>query len=114
MTTHQYWQDARRNRRRERGTVNLTTVFDGADTHITDVAFTATKDKTATIAHTLAADPAEFTLTPLAPEPFFVGRCVVSAHNTTNVILTKLSTAASSNAAAAIRVIAKRPHSLGR
>jgi hypothetical protein len=100
--------------RDERGVVNLTTVFDGTDTFISDVAFTATKDKTATIAHGIGATPQDVQMSPLQPEPFYVGRAAITTINTTNVIVTKLSTAASSNAAAAIRVIIKRPHTLGR
>lgn len=94
--------------------VVVTTIFDGTDTFIADVSYTATADKTATIAHTLGAAPGEVTLTPLAPEPFYVGQARVTTINTTNVIVTKTSVAASSNAAAAIRVIIKRPHTLGR
>lgn len=106
----------RSRRRHDRGAVVVTTIFDGTDTFIADVSFTATKDKTATIAHGIgvAVTPQDVTLTPLAPEPYYVGRCVASAINTTNVVLTKLSTAASSNAAAAVRVVIKRPHTLGR
>jgi hypothetical protein len=86
------------------------------DTTIVDVAYTATKDATATIAHGLAGTPQEVYITPLL---MLTGPTAGTTHaattiNSTNVVITKLSTANSENAAAQIRVIIKRPHSTGR
>lgn len=96
--------------------VTITTVFDGTDTHIADVIYSATADKTATIAHTLAAVPQEVYITPLL---VLTGPTAGTTHaattiDSTNVVITKQSTAGTSNAAAQVRVIIKRPHTLGR
>lgn len=83
------------------------------DTTIIDVAATATADKTATINHGLAGTPQEPYLTALL-QNYYLSRWAVTTLNSTQAILTKLSTAASANNAAQVRVIIKRPHSYGR
>lgn len=94
--------------------ISSTTQFGtGADTRIFRVIATATADKTATLAHTLGASPAEITLTPLLL-PGVVSGWFLSSRNTTNIVLVKRSTAASSNAGAQLEVLVKRPHTYGR
>lgn len=81
------------------------------DTTIVDVNFTATGDKSATIAHGLAGTPQEVYLTPLLLA-FYASQLFAGTINSTNVILTKTSVAASTGLQ--VRTIIKRPHSYGR
>lgn len=95
--------------------VTITTVFDGTDTHIADVIAAADGDTTATIPHTLGAAPAEVTVTQLLSQALTaLSAWAVTTIDATNVVLTKLTSTGSGNAGAQIRVIIKRPHSLGR
>jgi hypothetical protein len=101
-----------------------TTVFTGADVVAVDIAATATKDKgPVTINHRTAltasgnpppvAAQLDVHLIPLLAEAL-AARWAVTQINSTQVQLTKLSTAGSANAAAQLRVRIKRPHSIGR
>lgn len=86
------------------------------DTTIVDVAFTATKDKTATITHGLAGTPQEVYLTKLLLLTGPLNGYIMAATtiNSTSVVITKESTANTANNGAQVRVIIKRPHSFGR
>lgn len=86
------------------------------DTTIVDVAYTATADKDATIAHGLAGTPQEVYLTPLLSlaGPAAGTKYAATTINSTNVVVSKQSAASTNNAAAQVRVTIKRPHSLGR
>lgn len=95
--------------------VSLTVVFTGTDTLIRDVIATADADTTATIAHGLVTAPQEVTITPILSQALAaLSGWAVTTIDATNVVCTKLTTAGSGNAAAQLRVIIKRPHSLGR
>ncbi len=99
--------------------VVITVVRDGVDVHVVDVTATNTKDKTATIPHTF--NTGGFPLTPANVEVYlipllaeaYVARWRRVSVDTTNVVLEKLSTGGSANAAAQLRVTIKRPHSIG-
>lgn len=94
--------------------VTVTTIFDGADSHIVDIIATADADTTATIPHTLGAAPAEVYITPLLQAPAAVSEWAATTIDATNVVLTKGTGAGSGNAGAQLRVVIKRPHSIGR
>ena len=95
--------------------VSLTTILDGVDEHIVDVIATADADTTATIPHTLGAAPLEVTITQLISQALTaLSAWAVTTIDATNVVLTKLTSVGSGNAAAQVRVIIKRPHSIGR
>lgn len=95
--------------------VSLTSVFTGTDSVIRDVIATADADVTATIPHGLGAAPAEVTITPMLSQALAaLSAWAVTTIDATNVVCTKLATAGSGNAAVQLRVVAKRPHSLGR
>jgi hypothetical protein len=86
------------------------------DSTIVDVAYTATADKVATIAHGLVAAPQEVYITPLLRLAGPLAGTIYAATtiNTTNVVVTKQSAANTADNAAQIRVTIKRPHSAGR
>lgn len=101
-----------------------TTVFTGADMVQVDITATATKDAgPVTINHRTAftatgnaaavAAQLDVKLLPLLGVAY-ASRWAVTQINTTQIQLTKLSTAGSANAAAQLRVTIKRPHSIGR
>lgn len=95
--------------------VSITSVFTGTDSVIRDVIATADGDTTATIPHGLGAAPAEVTITKTLSQALAAeSSWSVTTIDATNVVCTKLATAGSGNAAAQLRVIIKRPHSLGR
>lgn len=101
--------------RDERGAVVIAVIFQGTlanSSHIVDVSATATADVTATIPHGLGATPTEIILEPRAALAFPLSRWFVNGTltNTTNAVLIKLSTAASSLATRQLRVHIKRPH----
>ena len=98
--------------------VNIVIIFQGSlsnSSHVVDIAATATGDTVATIPHSLGATPAEVIIEPRAAN-FAVSRWFVQGTltNNTNVVLTKLSTAASALATRQIRVHIKRPHTKTR
>ncbi|MGH2669758.1 MAG: hypothetical protein ACRDH5_11700 [bacterium] len=93
--------------------VNLTTVFAGTDTRIVDVEATADADTTATIPHGLGATPQEFLISwLLAAAAISLWRATTV--DATNVVLTKATTAGSGAAGVQCRMVARRPHSIGR
>ena len=95
--------------------VTITTVFDGPDSFIADVIATADADTTATIPHTLGAAPQEVTITQLISQALTaLSAWAVTTIDATNVVCTKLTSVGSGNAGAQLRVIIKRPHSIGR
>lgn len=93
--------------------VNQTVVFDGVDSHIVDVEATADADTTATIPHTLGAIPQEVIVTGLAAAAA-ISLWRATTIDATNVVLTKSTTAGSGAAGVQVRMIVKRPHSIGR
>lgn len=93
---------------------SATVVFTGTDTIIRDVIATADADTTLVIAHGLGAAPAEVTMTPLLSQALTALAAWTVAIDATNLTLTKLASVGSGNAAAQLRVIAKRPHTIGR
>lgn len=99
--------------------VTLTTIFQGTNINITDVVASADGDVAATIPHGLAAAPAEVYLTPMlsqalaAASAWAVATPPATGVTATNVVLTKLATAGSGNAAVQLRVISKSPGKLG-
>ncbi len=93
--------------------VTVNNVLAGTDTKIATVIATADADTTATIAHGLGAVPLEVYFTPLLQAPAALSLWAVTTIDATNVVLTKATTAGSGNAGAQIRVVIKRPHSIG-
>jgi hypothetical protein len=96
--------------------VSITPVFaTGKDSYIADVTATADGDTTATITHNLGAVPQEVTLTNLIQAPAAVSDWAWTASPTANTItLTKGTGVGSGNAGAQVRVIVRRPHTIGR
>jgi hypothetical protein len=98
-------------------TVTITTVYDGEDTFIADVTASADGDVTATIPHTMGVAPGEVYLLPALEQALTALSCwvcPVASIGVTNVVCTKLTSTGSGSATKQLRVIAKRPHSLGR
>jgi hypothetical protein len=102
----------------------VTTVFTGADLVVVDVTATATKDAgPVTINHrtafTASGNPAAtasqvgVVLIPLLTLAY-ASRWAVTQVNTTQIQLTKLSTAGSASNNPQLRVRITRPHSIGR
>lgn len=94
--------------------VTVTTIFTGTDSIIRDIIATADADTTATIPHGLGAAPAEVYTTELLQAPAALSAWAVTTIDATNVVLTKGTGAGSGNAGAQVRVVIKRPHSIGR
>lgn len=95
--------------------VSIASTFTGTDTVIRDVTATADADTTATIPHGLGVAPAEVTITKTLSQALAAeSSWAVTTIDATNVVCTKLATVGSGNAAAQLKVIIKRPHSLGR
>jgi len=85
----------------------------GPDTRIADVIADADADTSATIAHELGVVPDEVTITPL----LVAGRTshwIATTIDITNVIIAKTTLVGSGDTAHQVRVIIKRPHSIGR
>lgn len=93
---------------------SATVVFTGTDTIIRDVIATADADTTLVIAHGLGVAPAEFYLVPLLSQALTALSAWTAAVDATNITLTKLTSTGSGNAGAQLRVVAKRPHTIGR
>lgn len=97
--------------------VTITVVRQGTsakDSHVADVIASADADTTATIPHGLGAAPEEVTITPLLQAPAALSLWAATTIDATNVVLTKATTMGSGNAGNQVRVIIKRPHSLGK
>lgn len=93
--------------------VNITTVFDGPDSHIVDIEATLDADTTATIPHTLGAVPDEvYILWRALAATLSLWRATTI--DGTNVVLTKSTGVGSGAAGVQCRCIIKRPHSIGR
>lgn len=85
------------------------------DSLIVDIVASADGDTTITVPHLMGVAPQEVYITPLLSQALTaLSGWVVSTINTTNIILTKLASTGSGNAAAQLRLIVKRPHSIGR
>ncbi len=86
------------------------------DTMIVDVVATADADTTATIPHLMGVAPQDVTITPILSQALAAlsAWSLNAVPGTTNVVATKLATAGSGNASAQLRVIIRRPHTLGR
>ena len=82
------------------------------DLFVANVAYTATADAGGNVPHGLGAAPLKFYLVPLLPAAY-AGRVCIASVNTTNLVLTKVSTAGSANNNAQVRVYAQRPHTIG-
>jgi hypothetical protein len=82
------------------------------DLFVADVAYTATADAGGNVPHGLGAAPLKFYLCPLLSVAY-AGRVSITAGDTTNLVLTKVSTAGSANNNAQVRVYAQRPHTIG-
>lgn len=83
------------------------------DRFVADVAYTATADAGGNVPHGLGAVPQNFWHENRLAEAY-VGRVCIASVNSTNLVLTKISTAGSANNAAQIRVYAERPHTIGQ
>lgn len=79
----------------------------GGNTKAWDVIATADGDTIATIPHGFGEIPIDVTITPLH-NVAAVSLWRVTSVDATNIVLTKSTTASSSNAAAQVRVIARR------
>jgi len=95
-------------------TVTVTTVLAGTDMYIATVVASADGDTTATIPHGLGAIPLEFYATQLLSQALTALSAWSWAIDTTNLVGTKLASTGSGNAAAQVRVVVKRPHSIGK
>ncbi len=96
-------------------TVTITTVFDGPDSFIADVVASADGDVTATIPHLIGATPEEVYLIPTLSQALTaLSGWAATTIDATNVVCTKLASTGSGSATKQLRVIAKRPHTLGR
>lgn len=99
--------------RDETGVVTLTTVFAGTDSRIVDVEATADADTTATIPHGMVVAPQEFSFTYLlAAAAISLWRATTV--DATNVVGTKGVGVGSGVAGVQVRVIIRRPHTIGR
>ncbi len=94
--------------------ITITTVFAGTDTFIADIEATADADVSAVIPHLLGATPAEYTITNLLQASAGLSLWAITGVDATNVTCTASAAVGSGAAGAQIRVIIKRPHSLGR
>lgn len=95
--------------------VNITSTFSGTDTIVRDVEATADADVAAVIPHGMgAAIPADgITLVPMAAN-FYTKAWRVGVVDATNVNLVAANTGGSGAAGVSVRVVIKRPHSIGR
>jgi len=96
------------------GAVTITNIYSlGPETKIADIEATADADTTATFAHGLGAAPAEVYFTYLlAAGALSLWRATTV--DGTNVVCTKSTPVGSGAAGAQVRLIVKRPHTLGR
>ncbi len=86
-----------------------------ADSMIVDIVASADADVAASITHLLGVAPAEVIITPMLTQALTaLSGWVVATISTTVVTLTKLASTGSGNAAVQLRVIIKRPHTIGR
>lgn len=104
--------------------ITTSNAFQGADFFKADL-IAATADTTATIAHGLGAiaaaagsgvgglAPLDVTLTPLNAD-YYLSDWFVSSINTTAVVVKKRSQSLSGGAAPQVKLIVRRPHSIGR
>lgn len=98
-------------------TVTITTVLAGTDMSVFDVVASADGDAAATIVHGLGAAPLEVQLLPmlsLALTALPMWAAPLATIDATNVVLAKLTSTGSGSATKQLRVICKRPHSIGK
>ena len=89
-------------------------VLGGTNTFVTDVKATLDTDTTITIPHGLSQTPKGVVLTLLISFPLTaLPAWAVTSIDATNVVLTKLTSPGSGNAASQVRLICNTPHSLG-
>ena len=79
---------------------------------IVDVTATADADTTATIPHLMGVAPLKVTLTPLVSQALTALSAWTAAPGAANVVLTKLASTGSGNAAAQVRCTIELPHTL--
>mgnify|MGYP001571049636 CR=1 FL=1 len=91
-------------------TVTITPVLAGTDTYIADVATDGT-DLTMTVPHGLGAAPLEVMVSARTADVNSIAPFAATTIDTTNVVLTRHATGA---AAATVRLVARRPHSIGK
>lgn len=88
-----------------------------ADTMIVDVTASADGDTTATIPHLMGpTPPQDVTITPILSQALAAssGWSLNAVPGATNVVCTKLATTGSGSGTAQLRVIIRRPNSIGR
>ena len=99
--------------------VTVTLVFQGTNINVSDITATADGDVAATVNHGLGGAPLEVYLTPLlsqaltALSAWAVTSPPATGITATQVLLTKLASTGSGNAAKQLRVVSKSPNNLG-
>lgn len=91
--------------------VSITPILAGKDTYIADVAVTAAELASGNIAHGLGAVPKEVEITPLLAVVATSASWAATTIDATNIVITRHTTLASTDDR--VRVIARRPHSIG-
>jgi hypothetical protein len=107
------------------GVITQSNTFQGTDFFSTEL-IAATADTSITIAHGLGAikaaagsgiaglAPLDYTLTPIVSADFYLSKWRVVSINTTNIVVAKSTTSLSGAATPQVKVIVRRPHSIGR
>lgn len=91
--------------------VTITPVLAGKDTYIADIAVDAAELASGNIAHGLGVIPKDVKITPLVAVVAASGSWAATTIDITNIVLTRHTTGAST--ADTVRLIVKRPHSIG-
>ncbi len=85
-----------------------------ADSMIVDIVASADGDTAGTFPHLMGSAPAEVYLVPLLSQALTALSAWTVAPGAANIVLTKLASTGSGNASAQLRVIVRRPHTIGR
>lgn len=91
--------------------ITITVVLAGKDTYIATIAASTSDVSSGNIAHGLGAAPLEVEITPVTADVATIPSWAATTIDATNIVLTRDSTGA---AASTVRLVAKRPHSIGK
>lgn len=90
--------------------ITVTDILAGTDTYIADVASDGTDVASGNIPHGLGAIPSEVTISPRTADLASIPVWGITTIDATNIVLTRDSTGA---AASTVRLVVKKPHSIG-
>jgi len=93
--------------------ITVTNIFQGTDSSINDVIASADADAAAVVPHGLGAAPAEISFRPLLLA-YYTKQWATGVVDATNINCVMGVAVGGGNAAAQVRITARRPHTIGR